>query len=146
MRCQIFRPEPESSFGQPLLTEPESLTVIEEYFEGCSSPVAEQKEAAAHGICVQDSPAYPGKTVYSLSEVYRIDRYQDPHLGRNLDHAFQKSWASSITLKFPLILIRSPVGFSSSIVHSLHETAANSMKPGVEGTPLGLLARAFSSV
>src|SRR3990167_3492495 len=44
------RPEPETSRRQPLLAQPETLTVVDEDFQRPASPVAEHEYGAAHRI------------------------------------------------------------------------------------------------
>jgi len=123
----LFGPELEPSSRQPLLTAPEPLAVVTDYFERCGAPVTEDKKVSAHGV--HHKTLYcPRKTVYPFSEVDRFHGEEYPHLGSNLYHLSQNSLASSTTLQFPLILILSPVGFSISMVHSILAATGSSMK------------------
>ena len=137
-------PPTEPPFRQPLLAQPVALAIIHEHFEGGPPAVAEQEEAAAERIGLQHCFAYPGKAVYPFSEVDRIDRHQDPHLGRDLDHLLQNSRTSSTTLQLPVIFIRSP-GRSISMMYWTLERPANSMK-AVESGTWRPLARVFKSL
>jgi hypothetical protein len=62
------------------------LTIVDQALERVTATGTEDKERAGEWITGKCGPAYRGQTVYPLAEVYRLDRHQDPHLWRDLDH------------------------------------------------------------
>ena len=81
-----FGPPPETAMAQTLLTEPISLPVIDQYFQRGGCTIAENKHTAGERVVSEYLPTYPAQTVNAFSEVLRLHRHQDPHLGSDLDH------------------------------------------------------------
>src|ERR1700730_16143917 len=79
-------PPNKTPLGQSLLRQPESLAVIRQNSDRRPAPAAEDKYAAGERICGQLLLAQPRQRIDALSSVYGLDRDQDAHLRRELNH------------------------------------------------------------
>jgi len=68
------------------VTEPEPLSVIDQDFDRCRTPIPKNKDQARKRITLKDRSALLSKPVDSATEIDRLDRNQDAHLGGNLKH------------------------------------------------------------
>src|SRR5258708_13563811 len=117
-------PPAEASLGKTLLAEPKTLPVVDEHFHRCCTPIAKHEHSAVKRILTQDLLAESHETVDAVAEVDGLDRDEDPHLRRDLQHHgdSQKlrltAAKSGAPAPFTSIRMRDPSHFSSSIVHS----------------------------
>jgi hypothetical protein len=107
------------------MTQPETLTIINQDLDGCAAPITEYKYRTAKRILTKRLLAQLNQAIYPFSKISWLDGYQDFHLRRNLQHqsASQKLRpnASKSGIACPLICtrMRQPVQSSHSIMHSL---------------------------
>jgi hypothetical protein len=85
-RLVSARPPHKASLRQPLLRQPESLSVIHQDADRCPSPAAKHKQAAGERIGLQFLLTQLCQRVDALSSVHGFDRHQNAHLGSDLDH------------------------------------------------------------
>jgi len=76
----------------PLVAEPEPLAVVHEQLQGRRLAIAEDEDGAGERVVLEGLLAEPRQAVDPASEVGRLDRDQDLHLRRDLEHhrAFQR--------------------------------------------------------
>src|SRR5215471_2925867 len=89
------RPPQKASFRQTFLTEPKSLSIVDQNTNGCASPAPEQKHATGKRILMKPLFTEPRQRVDTLPAVHGIDCDQDLHLWRDLNHrgSLQNFWA-----------------------------------------------------
>jgi hypothetical protein len=71
------RPVLKSSARKSLLTEPESLAIVEQYFDAGSCPIAKDKRAYAHRIAFEPLAAQSRQANKAAAKIGWLDRYQD---------------------------------------------------------------------
>jgi hypothetical protein len=82
-----FRPAPEAALRKPFLAEPESLPVVRQALEGVPPARAEDEERAAERIRRQCLTAECGQSIDAFAEIHWLNRYENPHLRGDLNHA-----------------------------------------------------------
>src|SRR4051812_5412107 len=90
-RGVAFRPTTEAPFGKTFLSEPESLTVIDEHFDRSRAAAAKYKQAIGERIGREFLLAQRYQPINALAEVDRVDGDQNAHLRRDLDHACRQA-------------------------------------------------------
>jgi hypothetical protein len=66
------RPPRQATTGKPLLTEPKSLTIIDQSLYRIEGTVGEHKNCAAKGILFQDLATEGNEGIYAFAEVSRF--------------------------------------------------------------------------
>jgi hypothetical protein len=81
----------------PLVAEPESLAVIHQQLHGRRFAIAKDEDGSGERVVLEGFLAEPGQAVDPATEIDRLDRDEDLHLGRDLQHhrAPQKPCASA---------------------------------------------------
>src|SRR5450755_4712683 len=87
-RFLALRPPAKTSFGQALGRQPKSLPVIDQQLDRGCPPAAEHKQATRERIGIELGTAQFGQRVDTLAEVDGLYRHQNPHLRRDLQHAY----------------------------------------------------------
>jgi hypothetical protein len=120
----LARPPTEATGRKTFLAQPKPLAVIHERLDCGGSPIPEHEHSAAEWIIGQGFRADSSETVDPTSEVCRLDRDENPHLGRDLDHdgslqkLLQSVAKSGIWLPLRWMRILDPSPCSSSIKQS----------------------------
>ena len=70
----------------PLVAEPEPLAVVHEQLHGRRLAIAEDEDGSGEGVVLEGFLAKPGQAVDPATEIDRLDRDEDLHLGRDLEH------------------------------------------------------------
>jgi hypothetical protein len=91
------------------VAQPKSLAIVNQYLYRRGPVVAKHEYPSAKGVLLKHVFAEPGQTVDPFPEIRRLDRDQDAHLRRELDHASTPSAcaASAELQKFRLRAARS---------------------------------------
>ena len=76
----------EPTFGKTLLCQPISLAVITEQSNRCSSPAPEHKNTTSHWVFTELTLAYADQRIYPFAPVNRLNRHQNAHLRRDMNH------------------------------------------------------------
>ena len=84
-RCLSLRPPPEAAFRQALLRDPETLRVVDQYFDSRRAPASEQEQAARKRIGRKFLPAQLRQRIDALPSVNGFNRDQDAQLRRDLN-------------------------------------------------------------
>ena len=92
-------PPGESSIGKPLVAKPKSLAVIRKQLHGRRPAIAEDEDGSGERIVLKGLLTESRQAVDPATEIDRLDRDEDLHLGRDLEHhrAFQKLRDSAST-------------------------------------------------
>ncbi len=100
-RARRLRPPRQPPFREPLEAQPESLTIIDQEFEGGASSVAKEKDGSREWIVVELVAAQCGEPVDTLAEVDGVVGEQDLELWRKLDHGLgvQEGCAEGVELR-----------------------------------------------
>ena len=85
-RFTAFRPPFEAAFRQTFLRDPETLRVVDQYFDSGRAPATEQEQATRKRISLQLLFASLSQRVNSFPEIHRLDGGQDAHLRCDLQH------------------------------------------------------------
>jgi len=123
-RRSVLGPKSKFPCGQPLLHQPESLTIVRKALYGCSPTVSENKQAAGKRISLQYRFADSGESIYAVSKIDGFHCHQDSHLRCNLDHRLPlqnvslRSFRSGVPIPLRWIRIFAPFRFSHSMIHS----------------------------
>ena len=80
------RPPLESALGKPLLTEPKSLTIINQDFQRLASAAGKHKQRALQRLSLELLPTEGRQPIDALAQSDRFDRQQNPHLRSDLNH------------------------------------------------------------
>src|SRR6187549_3962658 len=83
------RPPSESPLGEPFLTQPKSLAVVDQALQGLATSTGKDKQSAAERIGFELLAAELRQSIDALAEVDRLNRQEDPHLRSDLDHALR---------------------------------------------------------
>src|SRR3954447_7976568 len=93
MRCQALcravgggGPPGEAALRDPLVAEPESLAVVHEQLHGRRLAIAEDEDGTRERVVLEGFLAEPGQAVDPTTKIDRLDRDEDLHLGRDLEH------------------------------------------------------------
>src|SRR2546423_7407254 len=81
-----FGPAGEATLGKSLLTDPETLAIVDQTFDGLAAARAEHEQRARQGVSRECLPAQGSQTIDAFTEIDRLDGQEDPHVGSNLDH------------------------------------------------------------
>jgi hypothetical protein len=90
-------PPREPALGKPLVGKPKPLAVIHKQLHGRRLAIAEDEDGSGERVVLEGFLAEPGQAVDPATKIDRLDRDEDLHLGRDLEHhrAFQKPRASA---------------------------------------------------
>ena len=130
-----FGPVPESTLGEPFLTEPETKLVVDQDFDGLACPAAEDEHPAGEGVASKALTAKLGQAVDSIAEVHWFHCDQYAHLRSNLNQRPPPTKAETIPAAsksmpgFRLISIRVPSGREMSITRP-ESGAGSGLAPG----------------
>jgi hypothetical protein len=80
------RPKPKLPSREPFEAKIETASVVGQNLNGCSTPVAENKECARKWIVFELLLADPGQTVDPFAEIGGRNRHQDAHVSGYRDH------------------------------------------------------------
>ena len=86
-RTETLGPPTKFPSRQTLVHHPKSLTVVDQESNRRGSPVAKNEDRPAERVSRQHLPAEPGQTVNPATEIRRLHRQQNAHLGCDLNHA-----------------------------------------------------------
>ena len=81
-----LRPVPKAALRESLLSEPETLVVVGENFDSVTSQRTEYKQRTAQRLAGQHTPAERGQAIDAFPEIDELDRHENPHLRRDLNH------------------------------------------------------------
>src|SRR5450631_2604841 len=87
-RFVALGPPTKAAFRQTLGRQPESLPVVDQHLDRGCPPAAEHKQATRERIGIELGAAQLGQRVDALAEVDGLYRHQNPHLRRDLQHAY----------------------------------------------------------
>jgi len=79
-------PPAEAARAETFQAEPVSLAVVHEHLHRRAPPIAKGEDCSAEGILSQRLLAEVHQAVDPLAEVDRLNRHQQPHLRRELQH------------------------------------------------------------
>src|SRR5450631_3661891 len=90
-------PPAETPLREPFLAEPKTLAVIHEDLKGATTTVREHEQRAGNRVEVKPLAANQNQPVNALAKIYRLDRQQQAHLRRELNHerCLQSPWAKA---------------------------------------------------
>ena len=83
-----LRPPTKTSLREPLLAQPEPLAVINKDFDGRRPTVAKYKDNPLKRVVPKLFLADPCQPVNAIAEIRRLDRDQNPHVRRQLNHGW----------------------------------------------------------
>ena len=117
------RPKGELAAGQPIAAKPKALTVVDLDLDRRARAVAEDKQRPTERLGLQLSSAGRGQRVDTGTEVDRLDRHQNPHVRRELNHdALRKALHAPAKAPRPApcrcTRIVAPTVFCNSTTHS----------------------------
>lgn len=84
------RPPVKTPFRKSLVTEPKSLAVVDQHFDGRASSISETKHHTAEGVLPKRLFAQPHEPIDPFAEIGRLHGDQNLHLRRDRQH----HWAS----------------------------------------------------
>ncbi len=137
-----LRPPRETTLRQPLLAQPEALTIIDQDLDRLAAAVAEYENASAEGIAAKRHTTQTRQPIDPLAKIRRLNGQPNPHLGCNLDHAWPPrnppAREASSDRPAPMTCIRTvaPLPSAHSIVHS---TQPGGIAPGTSSMKSGLV-------
>src|SRR5664279_5617826 len=90
-------PPAEASLRKPFLAEPKALAVIHEDLKGATTAVREYEQRAGNRVEVKSLTANLDQPVNAFAKIHRLDRQQQTHLRRELNHerCLQSPWAKA---------------------------------------------------
>src|SRR6476660_1150011 len=80
----VLRPPLETALGKPLLAQPESLTVVNQNFQGSAPAAGKDKQRPLQRFALQLLTAKSGQAVDALAKIDRLDGQKNPHLRSDL--------------------------------------------------------------
>src|ERR1017187_5662411 len=116
-------PPAEASLRKPFLAEPKALAVIQEDLKGSTTAVREYEQRAGKRVEVKSLTANLHQPVNAFAKIHRLDRQQQTHLRRELNHerCLQSPWAKARAPALSVCASRrvsfEPARSSSSITH-----------------------------
>src|SRR5258708_27784643 len=116
-------PPAEAPLRASFLAEPKTLAVIHEDLQGSATTVREHEQRAGNRVRVKPLAANLHQPINAFSEIYRLDRQQQPHVWRELNHerCLQSPWAKASAAALSLCASRrvsfEPPRSSSSMIH-----------------------------
>ncbi len=97
-RCaRRLRPPREATFREALETQPETLSIVDQKFEGGGAPVAKQKDGAGERVAVETVATQRGERINAFAEIHWLITEHDGELWRQLNHHVFTSAADSDT-------------------------------------------------
>jgi len=109
-----------------------TLAVIDQDTDRGSTPTPEYKQASREGIRLKRVLTQPGERVDALPAIDRLDRHQDAHLGRDLDHA--RSHNAGSVRRDP---VRGAFPLDAQLARGPSNSMTHSVRPGPAGVPSG---------
>src|SRR5450759_4073334 len=122
-RLAAAGPPAEAPLREPFLAKPKALAVIHEDLKGLTTAVREHEQRAGKRVELKALAANLHQPVNAFAKIYRLDRQQQAHLRRELNHerCLQSPWAKARAAALSDCASRSvsfePPRSSSSMTH-----------------------------
>src|ERR1035438_10385717 len=122
-RLAAAGPPAEAPLREPFLAKPKALAVIHEDLKGLTTAVREHEQRAGKRVELKALAANLHQPVNAFAKIHRLDRQQQAHLRRELNHerCLQSPWAKARAAALSYCANRSvsfkPPRSSSSITH-----------------------------
>src|SRR5664279_389415 len=116
-------PPAEASLRKPFLAEPKALAIIRKDLKGATATIRENEQRAGNRVGIEPLPANLHQPVNAFAKIYRLDRQQQAHLRRDLNHerCLQSPWAKASAAALLVCASRKvsfePSRSSSSMTH-----------------------------
>jgi len=131
--CRTLWPPRKPPLREPLLTQPEALTVVDQDLDRFAALIAEDENTSTERIFAERLATDTGQTIDTFAKIGRLDSHPDSHLGSYLDHLqpLRKTPATALSSDGPTprICIRT-VAPQPSAQSSTHSTAPGFIAAG----------------